>query len=328
MLSFSASLVRPATAVTISALLCLCVVVFALTSNYRVIEFDTAYIWQVSLPRVLVAVSAGIAFGVAGATVKTRKHSLLHAIAYAISMSVVSGLLLADMAGWNVLGGLGLSILFITLVGGLSKLVFRDSATSTVTLAVLLGLAFSLNVFAYAGASVTTGALSAVSKWVLGELAYSTHISVVGLVSVSSLAILVAYSKWQNWTLPLLVGIGLGMAGPLFFVGWLAPTLLGLLNQQLSKSSLVFGSALIGASLVVLMDSLPRLLLGGYAPPLSVSLAVFATPVVIWCHHKQLVKQSALPRWIIPLERVTIFATTLFFVFVLVHVVLYAQANT
>ncbi len=316
-----------------AVLVALCAIIFGLLSSYRVESFDAAFVWQVSAPRVLVAFTAGMAFSVFGATVENQeigqnnKHGLLHTMAYGLLMAAVFGLLLAHLAGWGIFAGFGLSAMLMLVVGVLSKLLYNDSVFSTLLLAILLALAFALNVLNFAAASASPDILGAVSKWALGDITYSAPQSIAGFVLASILVALVVQGRSGGWAPMVLLGVGLGMAGPILFVGWLVPTILRYMNSQQSKQSLLLCSALLGGSLIVLMDTAPSLLLGGYAPPLSVPVALLSIPFLLWWNHQRLAS-AALSGWHSKLEAVAIIAAILSVIFVLIHVVIYAHANT
>ena len=113
--------------------------------------------------------------------------------------------------------------------------------------------------------------------WLLGDLDGATWAS--ALAVALAVAVVLAWALRGDGTAawPAL-GLGVGAAGPLAFVGAFAPLAVRALAPGASARALVAASAAAGAATVVAVDAGPRLLIGGYAFPWSVTAAVLAIP--------------------------------------------------
>lgn len=309
-----------------AAFIALCVLLFALLTSYRVAQFDAVFVWQVASPRVFLAFSAGMAFAVVGATLEHEKHGLQHAVAYGLLMSAVCGVVVASLTAWGWLAGIAVCALLIVLVMILSTRVFRDDRFSTLALALLLALGFALNTINFAGAWLSPAGSSVILRWALGDISLAGEWSLIGFVVACVLTAAIASNLNASWIAPLLLGLGFGLAGPVLFVAWMVPMLLRRLTRLSTKRSLLLCSGLLGGSLVVLLDTSTALLLGGYAPPLSVPIALISIPALLWWNHKRLAK--FVPAWYQNLQAIVLLAITALVFVVLVHLVMYAQANT
>jgi ABC-type Fe3+-siderophore transport system permease subunit len=75
--------------------------------------------------------------------------------------------------------------------------------------------------------------------------------------------------------------LSVGAAGPLAFVGSLAPRTVGALAQGASAAAFVATSAAAGAATVVAVDAVTRLLIGGYDFPWNVPAGMLALPIFL-----------------------------------------------
>jgi hypothetical protein len=76
-------------------------------------------------------------------------------------------------------------------------------------------------------------------------------------------------------------GVAVGAAGPLAFVGAMAPRTVRWLARGASERTLLPASVAAGAATVVAVDAVPRLLVGGYTLPFNVAAAMLAVPIFL-----------------------------------------------
>jgi len=118
----------------------------------------------------------------------------------------------------------------------------------------------------------------------------------------------------------LLFGLGLGIAGPVAFVGAIAAKLAGAdsglaseRDRERPRAVVLVASGVAGAALVMLADALPRLALGGYAGPLTTMIVLVSFPALLLWHRAELrregLKSGSVHRGV---ELVAIAATGLF----------------
>jgi hypothetical protein len=79
------------------------------------------------------------------------------------------------------------------------------------------------------------------------------------------------------------LGLGIGAAGPLAFVGTFAPRAVRALAHSASPAALATAGAAAGAAGVAAIDAVPRLLVGGYTLPFNVAAGMLAVPIfLVW----------------------------------------------
>ncbi len=86
------------------------------------------------------------------------------------------------------------------------------------------------------------------------------------------------------------LGLGTGAAGPLVFVGSLAPRCVRSLARGASSRALLPACMAAGAASVVAIDTVPRLLVGGYDFPFNVPAGLLAIPIFLGWNREQLRK--------------------------------------
>ena len=118
--------------------------------------------------------------------------------------------------------------------------------------------------------------ISSAVAWLLGDLSGASFASGGALLAVTlgllalALPALRAGAGSRLATLSLLAfGLGVGAAGPLAFVGTLAPRCVRWLARGASPPALLPASVAAGAASVAAIDTVPRLLVGGYDFPFA-----------------------------------------------------------
>jgi ABC-type Fe3+-siderophore transport system permease subunit len=166
-----------------------------------------------------------------------------------------------------------------------------------------IALALALAAMAAIGALVGTyvrerrDPISPAVTWLLGDLGGASFAS--GLILCAVVLVLVSRRGLSASTgMPpssiawIAQGVAIGAAGPLAFVGALAPRTVRWLAQGASERALLPASAVAGAATVVAIDSVPRLLLGGYDFPWNVPAAMLAIPIFLGWNRMRLRREA------------------------------------
>jgi iron complex transport system permease protein len=241
--------------------------------------------------RVLLGAGVGAALALSGslrlAAGRTRPLGELEVLALSVGAASGGFLLAGPRSGSAALalfaGGAGAgALLLVALVRAL------DRPRRWTNLAIALLTATFAGAAALAGTYVRgrRDLIAPATTWLLGDLggATATSASVVALVAA---ALVIAASSdgarrstRRRERLGLLaLGFGVGVAGPLAFVGTLAPRTVRWLARGASEPALLPASAAAGAATVVAVDAVPRLLVGGYDFPWNVPAAMLAVPL-------------------------------------------------
>lgn len=281
-------------------------------------------VWEIRLPRLLVAIAVGAGLGMAGAAMQGLFRNPL---ADPGLVGVSSGAALAAVlvivfgpAWWLDWVGLGLAIPLAAFLGGLAVtwLIYRLASyrgTTDVALMLLAGIAIN----AMAGAATgllaywaSDEALRSLTFWAFGSLAHSSWREVMmiwwpmllvwlilplwatdlnrylmGEASARHLGVHVKRLKFVIVTLvALAVGASVAVAGVVGFVGLIAPHLVRLLVGPDHRWLLVL-SGLMGALLVVAADSLARSLIAPSELPIGLLIAALGGPFFLWLLLKQ-----------------------------------------
>ena len=103
------------------------------------------------------------------------------------------------------------------------------------------------------------------------------------------------------------LGIGVGAAGPLAFVGSMVPRAVRWLAPGAAAPAALATTALAGGATVAAIDAVPRLLVGGYDFPFNVPAALLAIPIYLGWNRARLRREvGAGPAWFDALELVAI----------------------
>lgn len=276
--------------------------------------------FEIRLPRIFTAISAGLALSICGLLMQTLFRNPL-AGPYVLGVSAGAGLGVALMVlgfsafGLNIapwLGGGGIIIaaclgsgLFMSLIFIVSLKV-KDIMTLLV-LGILLGSATSaiINVFQVAGSEQS---LKLFVLWTMGSLANTTwsqwaimtSVIVIGLI----LSAFIAY-RLNVWLLgeenakasginitqvrnilflssTLLAGSVTAFCGPLAFVGIAAPHIARIILKTSDHRILIPFSGLVGISMMLLADIITQLPGSLYILPINTTTSLLGIPIVFW----------------------------------------------
>ncbi|MGQ5522684.1 FecCD family ABC transporter permease [Chitinimonas sp. PSY-7] len=267
-------------------------------------------VYEFRLPRVLVGLLAGAALGLAGGLLQTlTRNRLATPDLLGLADGATLAMLLALLAGstgmlgpWWVgpLGALGAVGLLMLLAGNMGTQGQRLLIVGLALGALLragLELAMSRQELLHA---------SALYSWSLGSLngrGYTAAIPLAVALGVllpitllshrrlallrfepdlaSSLGLSLRMCQWQALlTAVVLAGLAIGLCGPIAFVALAAPLLAEKLNG--GGRLALLGSALAGAILVVLADTVARIILPDTDLPVGVVCKLLGGPCLLW----------------------------------------------
>ncbi len=266
----------------------------------------TYIVMESKLPRAVLAVLVGLAFGVGGAIFQTTLRNPLASpdiigVSLGASAAAVSAIALAGWTGWAVSG--------VAVVGALGaalvvRLVAGDHSGFRLVLAGI-GLAAALqSVIQYVFTRIDEYDVQLVLRWLTGSV-NSVAWSSIGLLALS-LAVLLPATLWVAQALPavelgedaaaglgvaqprtdvlmllgvLLVAVGVAAAGPVAFVAFLSGPIARALNQ--GRTTLV-GAGLVGAVIVLVGDYAGAYAFSDLNLPVGVVTGAFGAPFLLW----------------------------------------------
>ena len=121
--------------------------------------------------------------------------------------------------------------------------------------------------------------------WLLGDLARASATGAAVLLAAAVLGVAFgarALGRGRgveaSW---LALGLGVGAAGPLVFVGSFVPRAVRWLAPSATRAGLLAASAVAGGASVAAIDAVPRLLVGGYDFPFAVAASLLAIPIFL-----------------------------------------------
>ncbi|GLQ04788.1 FecCD family ABC transporter permease [Sneathiella chinensis] len=288
-------------------------------------EFDQSVLFSIRLPRILLAATVGAALGISGAAMQGLFRNpladpALIGITGGAALAVACVIVLAGtVSGYLGLYGLGIA----AFVGGIASSmvimrIARFSGTFSVTHMLLAGIA--INAVTFAGTGFLTflsddQQLRALSFWTMGSLggALWEPVLVCLTIVIPCLFVLIRKSRDLNLlllgeenatyagldthrlkraiviTASLCVGAAVAVSGIIGFIGLVVPHLIRLLFGSDHKL-LIPASALFGASLLVLADTVARTVVAPTEMPVGILTSLVGGPFFLWL----LVKQSRL----------------------------------
>ncbi|MFJ9343839.1 FecCD family ABC transporter permease [Streptomyces sp. NPDC101733] len=281
-------------------------------------------LWNVRLPRVVLALLVGASLGCAGALMQgVFGNPLAEPGVIGISAGAAVGAVAAIGLGLTFLGNWTITacafVAGLITVGSVYLLSRNGGRTEVVTL-ILTGIAVN----AFAGALIglfvffaDSGQVNQITFWQLGSLAQATWPKVLAVLPCALLGLLVAplYSARLDLLalgerparhlgvdverlrlaliliVALLTASAVAVAGIISFVGLLVPHLLRMANGP-GHRFLVPGSALAGAVVLVGGDLAARTLAAPAELPLGVLTALIGSPFFFWLLRRTRRKQG------------------------------------
>lgn len=253
---------------------------FSLYSSFRLPHELSQLAWQLNFDRTAIVFSAGFALTMSLASNHVENTIEKHLSAYAFVILSVCGFVLALALAWPLFSGV-----FFALLLGLSGCYFvakfeRTLSTSKLMLGISLYILFFLSVLAYLGALVFADGSAGVVLWLLSD------VSRVGVNGYLALCVLALISTWlllsgkREFPSLLLLGLSIGLLGPIMFIGLLVPRIVKPL--PFGERGYLLVSGIVGGAALILVSASNSLILGGYAPALIVPLGLMGIPAVLW----------------------------------------------
>ncbi|MHC5202905.1 iron chelate uptake ABC transporter family permease subunit [Myroides sp. LJL119] len=273
------------------------------------------------LPKAIVAVLVGICLGVSGLLMQTLFRnpvaepyilgissgaSLGVAILFLASSTLPLSLLtlVTSSYGVAIVSVLGSSVLLFMI------LLVSQRAANTVTI-LIVGLMFGsftsafISILSYFSSAEDLKRFSFWSMGSLGNLDYPSIVffSIITLIGflwsfalvrnldalllgdnyASSMGVRVKFVRNQIILITaLLAGVCTAFVGPIAFIGLAVPHLSRLIFRTSSHKTLIFTSALLGAILLLICDSLSQVKGQSFILPINAITSVFGAPIVIW----------------------------------------------
>ncbi|MFB7917643.1 FecCD family ABC transporter permease [Streptomyces sp. NPDC056061] len=281
-------------------------------------------LWNVRLPRVVLALLVGASLGCAGALMQgVFGNPLAEPGVIGISSGAAVGAVASIALGLTFFGNwtvtvcaFGAGLATVLLVYALS----RSGGRAEVVTLILTGIAVNAFAGALIGLSVffaDNAQVSQITFWQLGSLAQATWPKVLAVLPCAALGLLVAPSYARKLDLlalgerparhlgvdverlrivlvlvvALLTAAAVAVSGIISFVGLLVPHLLRMANGP-GHRFLVPASALGGALVLVVGDLAARTVAAPAELPLGVLTALFGSPFFFWLLRRTRRKQG------------------------------------
>lgn len=277
-------------------------------TDFDPLNGDHLVVRDIRLPRMLLGVAVGGALAVAGALIQTLSRNPLaepgilgvtHGAGFALTVGAALGLAgsAVSQLGLGVAGSV-LATLLVYAVGRHStlRLLLAGVAFSAVLMGVSLGIRLTspdtLDKYRFwavgslAGREQTdlTVPLVAIGVALVGALVIARSLNTVALGDAVAQTLGANLARVRTLSLVLitvLAGAATAVAGPILFVGLIVPHLLRRLTAG-SVPWLVGLSAVAGAILLLLADTIARVVLHTGEVPVAIVTAFLGGPMLIW----------------------------------------------
>lgn len=269
-------------------------------------------LWQVRLPRVLLAGMAGWCLAVIGAMLQsTARNPLADPGLLGISQGAMVAILVTMVVMPEWTGGIGLSAVAFggALAATLTLVVLTRGSSASGLALVLMGIALESALSAVTGILLLYAPAEAslsLSRWLAGSLDQASGRAVLALLPwiVASLLVLPALGRRLRshemgdalaqalgedvrrsrvlvlLTAVVLTSVTLPAVGPLMFLGIMAPHLARALSPAAGGMRLLL-SGLMGALLLVGADCLTRSVVSAGTLPVGLSLVLIGVPLFL-----------------------------------------------
>jgi len=258
---------------------------------------DLATLLRINGPRVLLGAGVGSALALSGALrlAAGAVRPLAELELLALSAGAAGG-------GFGLCSALGSPLLGFALgapAGAALALVLvraSDRPRRRANLGALALLATFVGVAALAGtyARARRDFVAPSVAWLLGDLGGASWASALAvlLLSLAFLAAALRAPARSGSVAWLALGLGVGAAGPLAFVGTFVPRAVRWLAPGSSERALLPAMAAAGAATVAAIDAVPRLLVGGYVLPWNVAAGLLAVPIFLGWNRARLRREA------------------------------------
>ncbi|WP_171166628.1 Fe(3+)-hydroxamate ABC transporter permease FhuB [Streptomyces sp. I05A-00742] len=271
-------------------------------------RFDVLLVQKFRLGRIVAGLAAGAALGLAGCLTQTLARNrlatpeLLGVNDGATAAVLLSTTLTGTFGAWwaGPVGALAAVLVVTTVSGGLGQRGYRvlvvglamSALASAITQVVVsrrsLNSATSLYVWTSGslngrGYSVATPVLIGLAVLVPLALVVARHLNVLRFDDSTAASLGVAPGRVRLLCLLLavgLAGLAVGICGPVGFVALASPVIAGRLAGP-SRVPVV-GSMLVGATLIVLADTVGRVVFSGAEVPVGIVTTVLGGPFLLW----------------------------------------------
>lgn len=266
----------------------------------------TYIVMESKLPRAVLAVLVGLAFGVSGAIFQTTLRNPLASpdivgVSLGASGAAVTAIALAGWEGWSVSAAAIVGALTVALI---VRLVAGDHSGFRLVLTGVGMAAAMQSVIQYVFTRVDEYDVQLVLRWLTGSVNGVAWTTIGTLAAV--LAVLLPLTLWLARSLPvtelgddtaaglgvgrsrtelrlllgvLLTAVGVAAAGPVAFVAFLAGPIARALNQ--GRTTLL-GAGLVGALIVVVGDYAAAYAIDDVNLPVGVVTGAFGAPFLLW----------------------------------------------
>ena len=271
-------------------------------------------VWQLRLPRVIIAATVGAVLGIAGALLQGMlRNPLVDPYLTGVSAGAAAAIALAILAGVAApvlpLLGFVAGLLSALLVAALARRGSGVDANRLILAGISLSAFFSaITALAIARAD-SLDAAQRILAWLVGSMAgrgwtdleLATPYAFIGVVLAAiaspalnalrvgdmrarAIGLDVARAQWTILTsASLLAAAGVTLSGIVGFVGLIVPHL-ARRSVGTDAKALLFGSAFIGAGLCVLADAIARSIIAPSELPIGVLLAFVGVPAFLYLY--------------------------------------------
>lgn len=301
------------------------VLVWSFASSFRLNSDEIDLAWQANSTPLTILFAAGFA-QCAGLTVLKARFGLSqHIRLYLYLVLICAGLMVASIMSvqiWLAVLSVVIAAVFAFYLGG--KLGLQTSLGRLI-LGVILYAVFFLSIAVYFAASTQSdGVYGGLVLWLFSNAgnASDSAMSVLLLVIVLIASLIIV--KEKDLLAISVIAVGIGLAGPLIFVGYFAQLVLPS-EMDLRYKILMAGS--LGGTFIVTTSSTIQLMFGGYAPGLITPLAFVFIPFALLCSGGQIEssRQAAYNQKNRNFERTLLAIIAAISLAVVLHVYQYAQ---
>lgn len=279
--------------VTILLILAL-ITVFAMLAFRLPVSSAVLDILSIKTSQLIIAIAAGAAFALAGIRQEGDYSPVSHIHGFTSITLGLSTLLGVLMLGGSMILAISFGAIITFISYRVSQQLTQAFTNANFLLAITLVITFILWIYAFGAAS----ALAPKWLWLMGDINTVANSNAAMLLAIGLLGIWLfttdksANKSALNEQTPrlLLLGMGFGLAGPLFFVGWLSPTIADKLIQQRTRPLYYLYTALLGIFMVIAAHTASQLLFGGYAPPVMLLIGIIGILTSLEWNRRRLFK--------------------------------------
>jgi hypothetical protein len=249
-------------------------------SSFRIADLTFGEAWELNFHRTAITFSAGFALVIGFASNSVQLPVAKHISSYIALVLFSAGLMLGQTLSWPIIISILSGVSFGAFGFWSTEKLEVNSPLKNLLLGFVLYAVFVTSVVVYLTAVGFTDGFSGIVLWLFSDASQGGNNGYIALACVFLAALWLVYSQRKQALSLIMLGLSLGLLGPIMFIGFLIPYYVQGLDLEQKKHMLVSG--LVGGAILTTISTVSSMALGGYSPALMIPISFISIPLLLW----------------------------------------------